>query len=318
MRPQRVFISYAHEDEKFRDELQVHLRLLERQGLVECWHDRKILAGTEWNLEISENLQRADVILLLISPDFINSDYCYDVEMKVALDSHKSHKSIVIPILIRPVANWEKTDFAALQVLPNGAKPVTSWDSRDSAWADVAAGIIRTIQRNEENQRPHLPNEEVNLGDIVANFTSNKDMLDTGAPKIDQATIDGLSSNHPKIAESFRSYFSEMASYYRAAQKVHEKILSLLQDNKSRDIILLRILELLSEQGFQYVRLNVQLVSLVTRVEEAGLSCDDYGLPSIEIAAQQLKTKVESHAELTSALGKIYQLNVDPGFNNQE
>ena len=84
----RLFYSYSHKDESFRDELQTHLKLLQRQGFLETWHDRKIGAGDDWKQSIDDNLKRADIILLLVSADFIASDYCYEEEMKVSLKRH--------------------------------------------------------------------------------------------------------------------------------------------------------------------------------------------------------------------------------------
>src|SRR2546421_2433710 len=87
--PLSVFISYAHEDEPWRERLEAHLSLLRRQGLIANWHDRQILAGEEWSQEIDEHLEAASIILLLISPDFLASDYCYEIEMQRALERHQ-------------------------------------------------------------------------------------------------------------------------------------------------------------------------------------------------------------------------------------
>src|SRR6266702_4348869 len=140
-----VFYSYAHKDETFRKTLDEHLSLLQRQGLITAWHDRRILPGTDWSQAIDEHLERASVILLLISADFLASDYCYGLEMQRALERHKANGARVIPILLRPV-DWNKAPFAHLQALPTGAKPITTWSNRDAAFTDVAAGIRRMIE----------------------------------------------------------------------------------------------------------------------------------------------------------------------------
>ena len=135
-----VFFSYSHKDEGLRDELEVHLKLLQRHGVISAWHDRKILPGNEWDLEIDVRLERARIILLLISADFIASDYCWEKEMKRALERHASGEAIVVPILLR-ACDWKGAPFGKLQGLPQGMKPVTAWPDRDVAWTDVAAGI---------------------------------------------------------------------------------------------------------------------------------------------------------------------------------
>src|SRR3954470_1358357 len=86
--PVEVFFSYSHKDESLRKRLEEHLSILRRQGIISGWHDRMIGAGQEWKGEIDRRLDSARIILLLISPSFLASDYCYDVEMKRALERH--------------------------------------------------------------------------------------------------------------------------------------------------------------------------------------------------------------------------------------
>jgi tetratricopeptide (TPR) repeat protein len=143
--PVEVFYSYAHKDETFRSKLETHLSLLQRQGLIIAWYDRHILPGTDWSQAIDEHLERASVILLLISADFLASDYCSGLEMQRALQRHQANEARVIPILLRPV-DWNNAPFAHLQALPTDAKPITTWRNRDAAFTDVAAGIRRVIE----------------------------------------------------------------------------------------------------------------------------------------------------------------------------
>ncbi len=104
-----IFFSYAREDELLRDELAKQLRNLERLGFITVWHDRNISAGTEWASEIDARLNTAQIILLLISPDFMNSDYCYSSEMERALERQATGEARVIPILLRPMAALSPT-----------------------------------------------------------------------------------------------------------------------------------------------------------------------------------------------------------------
>jgi internalin A len=140
----RLFYSYSHKDETLRNELESHLKILERRDLIAPWHDRMIRASEDWAGEIDENLNRADLILLLVSADFIASNYCYEKEMKLALERHEAGQATVIPIIVRN-ANWEKAPFSRLQVLPRNGKAVTSWPNKDDAWMDVSQGLELTI-----------------------------------------------------------------------------------------------------------------------------------------------------------------------------
>jgi TIR domain. len=141
----RLFYSYSHKDEQLRDELETHLKLLQRQGLIEIWHDRMIEAGDEWKQKIDENLERADIVLLLVSADFIASDYCYEIEMKRALECHEKGEARVVPVIVRDV-NWTHAPFGKLQALPKDGLAVTKWPDKDSAWRNVSGGIERVIE----------------------------------------------------------------------------------------------------------------------------------------------------------------------------
>ena len=142
----RLFYSYSHKDEELHNELETHLKLLQRQGLIEPWHDRRITAGEDWKGQIDENLERADIILLLVSADFIASDYCYDTELKRALERHEASDVRVIPVIVRDV-NWQMAPFAMLQSLPKNGKAVMLWPNKDSAWRNVAEGIEKAIEK---------------------------------------------------------------------------------------------------------------------------------------------------------------------------
>lgn len=136
----QVFISYSHEDEELRNQLVKHLEPLRRMELIETWHDRKIKPGDDWKDVISENLKRSDIILLLVSIDFINSKYCYDIELEQALERHENHEATVIPIILRNCL-WAHTPFAKLQALPTGTKAVKAWGDIDEAFKNIATGV---------------------------------------------------------------------------------------------------------------------------------------------------------------------------------
>jgi hypothetical protein len=142
--PVRIFYCYARNDKILRDELGKHLAVLQRHEKISAWCDEQIEPGKEWEDEIKKRLIEADIILLLISPDFLASDYCYK-EMLVAIKRHNGGLTRVIPIFVRPVANWESTPFAKLQALPKDAMPITSWINQDEAWRDVAERITGIV-----------------------------------------------------------------------------------------------------------------------------------------------------------------------------
>ena len=144
----RVFISYAHADEPLRKQLRTHLSALEREGLVHAWDDRQILGGENWAAEIDSKLEQADVVLLLVSADFIESDYCVGKEMKRALERNADpqDRAIVIPVILKR-CDWETMRFAKLQALPAGARPLVDWKTEDDYYTAVAKGLRRRISK---------------------------------------------------------------------------------------------------------------------------------------------------------------------------
>ena len=124
--------------------LETHLRILQRQGLLSLWHDRMLVPGTDWAHTIDDHLEMASLILLLISADFLASDYCYGVEMKIALKRHEAGEARVVPILVR-AAFWSDAPFAHLQALPTDATPISTWSDVDLALTDVTASIRRVL-----------------------------------------------------------------------------------------------------------------------------------------------------------------------------
>nr|MDQ2716730.1 tetratricopeptide repeat protein [Chloroflexota bacterium] len=138
--PIEVFCSFADVDALLLEQLEHHLSVLQRKGKITTWHKRKILAGSDWQMELDQHLNTASLILLLISPDFLASDYCYGVEMQRAMQRYEAGDTRVIPILLRPV-DWQHAPFGKLKALPGNRKPITEWSNRDAAFADIVQSI---------------------------------------------------------------------------------------------------------------------------------------------------------------------------------
>ncbi len=176
-----IFCCYAREDISHLDKLKAHLSPLQRQDMIHVWHDGEIRAGTEWNQEIKKHLGEAKVILLLISADFIKSDYCYSIEMQHALKRHKQGDAKVIPVILRPVSGWENIprgdiQLGQLQSLPTNARAVTTWTDCDSVWKDVAEGIGRVaneLVKNASISQSSMHNLQV--VEALAEFSQERD-----------------------------------------------------------------------------------------------------------------------------------------------
>lgn len=158
--PVHVFYCYSHKDERFRVQLETQLALLKRQGVIVDWHDRRIEAGRQWSKEIDRHLEMSQIILLLISADFLASDYCYQREMERALGKDRAGDACVIPIILRPV-EWHAAPFSHLQALPENGKAITRWRNRDEAWTHVVRGI--RVVADRMGKHPKIVDNETQI-----------------------------------------------------------------------------------------------------------------------------------------------------------
>lgn len=142
--PVRIFYAYARRDEQLRERLEEQLAALRQQGIIEEWHDRQIVPGSEWDQAIGDQLEAADIILLLVSSSFIASDYCRNRETQRALERHRAEEARVIPVILRS-CDWKHTPLKDLQALPRDGKPVVEWRPQDRGWLSVAQGIRRAV-----------------------------------------------------------------------------------------------------------------------------------------------------------------------------
>ncbi len=141
-----IFFSYSHKDEPLRNELEAHLALLKHEGLIDSWHDRRIVAGDEIDGSIFAKLEAADIILLLVSSDFIDSQYCYSREMIRAMERHDAGEAKIIPVILRH-CDWTNAPFGKLMAVPRDGRPVCSWPDRDEAFTDVAIQVRRAVEQ---------------------------------------------------------------------------------------------------------------------------------------------------------------------------
>jgi hypothetical protein len=169
-----IFFAYSREDSDLRERLDKHLSGLKRRNYINTWFDGQIEAGTEWEREIDFALSKADIILLLISADFIASDYCFDVEMKKAISRHEKGDAVIIPIILHP-CDWSDLPFSKIQGLPQNGKAITSenWKSPEFALSEIAKSIKETVESLRQTKNKHLRaiNEVLNEKDYELRIT---------------------------------------------------------------------------------------------------------------------------------------------------
>jgi hypothetical protein len=162
--PPTVFISYSRKDEEYKRRLLTHLQGLVKRGVIAAWHDGLLVPGCHWDKEIRDNLEASRIILLLVSPDFVASEYAGNVELAGAAERHARGEAVVIPVLIKRVHNWQELPFGgttlgALQALPGDLKFIAGRKDKDAAFANVVAGIEEAAAAlpKEEKEEPAAP-----------------------------------------------------------------------------------------------------------------------------------------------------------------
>jgi len=197
-----AIVSYSHSDLSHREKLEKTLSSLKRQKLLEIWTDQKIKPGEHIDARIKESLETVDFIILLISPDFVASDYCYSVELSTAIARHEAKQAIVVPVIVRPT-DWETLPFGRLKALPRDGKAITTWENEDSAWLDIAKAIRELVadqskRRNAKtdgslrNARDYLKEEFSRLHQRYESGPSlPSGVISTGLVSLDDC-LDGL------------------------------------------------------------------------------------------------------------------------------
>jgi tetratricopeptide (TPR) repeat protein len=195
--PVEVFYSYSHKDEKLRQRLENHLTILKNEGVIAGWRDADIAAGAEWDDEIKKHLNAAKIILLLISEDFLASKYCYDIEMKRAMERHDLREACVIPIILHPV-DWSRAPFGKLKALPKDGKAVSSWRNRAEAFKNIALGIRKAIdlRKSPATARNPRPNAADSLPPIW-NVPHQRNINFTGREQLLKDLREALTSGKP-------------------------------------------------------------------------------------------------------------------------
>lgn len=168
----KLFFSYSHKDESLRDELEIHLAMLKRQGVIELWHDRRIGAGEDFSKVIDANLDKAEIILLLVSPYFLASDYCYNLEMSRALERNDKAEARVIPVILHP-CDWQSAPFGKLRATPSDGKPISKFANMHEAFLEVVNDIKRVAVEMGHS-------ESSNISSYPFSETKQKSSSETG------------------------------------------------------------------------------------------------------------------------------------------
>ena len=172
IQPIKIFISYSHKDESHLNDFQIHLSSLKREKLIENWTDQGIVPGEEWDQSIKKKLEQADLIVFLISADFLASDYIHHVEISEAMKRYSKDEVVIIPIVIRP-CEFEALEISKFQALPKGLKPVSKWDDKDEAWLNVVKQLRLVVKGLIQKRDTTSNNSQDQTNSTNSNSTSN-------------------------------------------------------------------------------------------------------------------------------------------------
>ncbi len=305
-----VFCCYAHEDAPLLENLKAHLTLLKRQSLITVWSDTNISPGSNWEQEIEKHLNVANIILLLVSSDFMASDYCYSKEMLRAIERHDRGEAIVIPVILRPVY-WQGAPFARLQALPTGAKPIISsiWYTLDEALLDVVNGIGRAIKYFQtttsvrNSQLREYVFQEVRKGRPISEVLKECDpSLDTLFQTIIEAAV-GRISEVIHMGKPTRNALKDCSP---GLEYLFEVAISKYSSESSDSVLQARIEKLLNEisaVGDGDLRVQAEVTP-----DEFGVLADSFNYIIEELASMIIRVQRTAAAVSESTTGLLHAM----------
>lgn len=156
----KIFISYSPSDIKIKDEIDVHLSVLKRDGLIDTWHDRKIEPGEDRDKVIHSEISTADIIIVLVSPYFLSSSYLYEKELYIALKRHSKNETILIPIILDP-CDWQHTQLRNFSSLPSDGKPISSFSNYHVPLAEIALKLRQLAETHTKKTNICLDSKSI-------------------------------------------------------------------------------------------------------------------------------------------------------------
>lgn len=276
MTAKKALISYSHKDESFRAAFVNSLSTAVRAGEIEIWSDHAILPGQVMDDEILSQLKSADVIFLLVSPDFIASDYCFRKELQVALERHENGRAAVVPIVIRPT-DWAGAPFQHLLMLPSDALPVSSWPSSDEAWLNVSRSVRRLLKRTgPETMERHISSSkrlDACLGELFDKLQSRyENPSSLAGPSFGLPSVDAITNGVPRGELTIIGSRPDHGQFELAMSAVVSAVgcKSTGHDQKRRTLVLSQRLA-----AFQYTNRMLCLMGRVSRDRLANGQLED-------------------------------------------
>jgi hypothetical protein len=217
-----IFFSYAHEDEALMNEVRRQLVVEERNGRIIKWHDRLIPPGATWRRHIDQRLERAAIILVFVSPHFIESKYCYEVEGQAALRLHQSGKARLVPVILRPCL-WQRSPFGELQALPRNGRPLSRWEDRDEACLDVAVGVMSIVDALDPTRGNARSTPAEPVVSAVRKAAPSRGVRGPSSSQNQPAHFEKTADSASHAVQRLRSFAEFLASVYTPVVKMRSR-----------------------------------------------------------------------------------------------
>lgn len=241
----KLFVSYSRKDKKYLEKFKVQIASLKRKNIIEDWNDQEIIGGDVWEDILKHQLETADIIVFLVSPDFIASDYIYDIEVKKAIERHRKGEVIIVPIIIRP-CDFNSLEISKFQALPKNAQPISKWVDDDEAWLDVLLGIKKIIERFQK-KAPNTNKNDLKAGEAKEDSSSLKMKLAAG--KLEEVINQLLQITKAKDTNMHNSMIMQSSKYNRSKKEYANDLLTVDQFKRSTAQIENALLAVLDELG---------------------------------------------------------------------
>ena len=271
IQPIKIFISYSHKDKSYLDKFQIHLSSLTREGLIENWTDNEIVPGQEWDQSIKRNLEQADLIVFLISADFLASDYIHRVEIAKAMKRYSKGEVVVVPILIRP-CDFKSLELFKFQALPKNLTPVSRWEDKDEAWLNVVKQlrlVVKSLIQKKANASTDNSQTERNSNN--SNNTINNYFSDSTESALNRDELPSITANLKKVIskDKIKSVIEQMLALTESLDSdlYNSVILLSSRYNSNKRSVNMGVLS--SEAaGIQEARIRTALLSLIDELEK--------------------------------------------------
>ncbi len=288
-RPVKVFFSYAREDSELREQLHRHLAVLRREGSIEAWYDGELLPGQPWRPEILAQLEESQVIVMLVSSDFLASDFCTSVEMERALERSRRREGIALPVIAR-ACDWKHTALGELLALPADGLAVTLWSNRDEAWLDTVGGVRKVIEAMRKEKE-----EASQAWSGVARENSRTEEM---RKRLDDKAQDILARESELLSRESRLKLEfDTIEEGRAALKAREEELA------GRERTLASENERVERERAALGAVEQRLKALESELEEKRDALDEHA-SALEKRAAELREKEAKHNEALESLEK--------------